>query len=109
MMKMTTTLMINQQTTWTACAFRTFVLAFAVISFSASAFEYQDFEKKIKNGYTLRSAVDKMPRLAVEMSLRDFVSNSRPSRIVGSPGHKKAQDYLEKKLLSYSNLNAKFS
>lgn len=103
------TTMIIRPTTWTACAFKYLLITSLFYSLSAEAFEYQEYEKKIKNGYSLRSVIEKMPRNNLETTLREFVASGRPSRLVGTPGHKKAQEFLEKKLQSYANPNAKFS
>jgi Zn-dependent M28 family amino/carboxypeptidase len=102
-------LMANQQTTSIVCIFKTITFLAILTSLSANAFEFQDYEKKIKTGYSLRSAIEKMPRNDLEMSLRNFVASGRPSRLMGSPGHTKAQEYLEKKLQVYNNKGAKFS
>lgn len=80
-----------------------------VFSSTASwSFEYQDFEKKVKNPYQVRSLVEKMPRKDIEENLRAFLSAGRPSRLIGSAGHKKAQDYLEGKLKAASSTNASY-
>lgn len=103
------TIMINRATISTAWAFKYLSIFSFFFSVSLYSFEYKDYEKKIKNGYLLRSAIDKMPRSDLETALREFVASGRPGRMLGSPGHKKAQEYLEKKLKSYTNLNGSFS
>lgn len=108
-MKKNKTNTTSRPTIWIACAFKYLSITSLIFSLSAYAFEYQEYEKKIKSGYSLRSAIDKMPRNDLEATLREFVASGRPSRLVGTPGHKKVQEYLEKKLQSYANPNAKFS
>ncbi|MBY0413270.1 MAG: M28 family peptidase, partial [Bdellovibrionales bacterium] len=73
-----------------------------------NAFEYQEYEKKIKNNYSLQYAIDKFPRLEFEEVMRAFVASGRPNRLPGSPGHKLAQDYLEKKLKSFNKAGGSF-
>ncbi|MBC7714214.1 MAG: M28 family peptidase [Rhizobacter sp.] len=102
-------LMITRPTTSIACASKFFALSSIMFSFSLHAFEFQEYEKKIKNGYSLRTAVDKMPKADLETTLRDFVASGRPGRLAGSPGHAKAREYLQKKLQSYTNKGAAFS
>lgn len=80
-----------------------FCLLFLSIAFKSEAITFQEFEKKIKNGYSLRSAVEKLPRKDIENQLRDFISSGRPGRLAGSPGHKKAQEYLESKLRAFNS------
>lgn len=53
-----------------------------------------DYEKKIKNSYSVRNVSEKISNKELEDLLRSFLSKSRPSRIMGSPGHKKAQDFI---------------
>ena len=62
------------------------------------AFEYQEYEKRVKNSYQVRSLVEKMPRKDIEETLRTFLFAARPSRLIGSAGHKKIEQYLEEKL-----------
>ncbi|MBC7428022.1 MAG: M28 family peptidase [Bacteriovorax sp.] len=101
--------MTSRPTISIACAFKNLIFTSLFFSLSAQAFEYQEYEKKIKNGYSLRSVVDKLPKNDLEQSLRDFVASGRPSRVMGSPGHARAQVYLEKKLQSFNNKGATFS
>ena len=77
-------------------------------SVTAWSFEYQDFEKKVKNPYQVRSLVEKMPRKDIEENLRSFLVAERPSRLIGSAGHKKVQDYLEEKLKAANSTNATY-
>jgi len=58
----------------------------------------QKFEKNVKTQYAVKVLAEKISRKTVEEQLRDFVKNSRPSRISGSSGHTKARDYIEKKI-----------
>lgn len=73
-----------------------------------SAFEIRDYEKKIKTNYNITNAVEKLSRDAIEKNLRDFVSSGRPSRFVGSSGHKKTQVYLEEKLKTFKSNGTSF-
>ena len=65
--------------------------------------EYQAYEQKITNNYTLRNVIEKLPRGDIEKNLRAFIANGRPNRVVGSLGHKKIQNYLYDKLKSYNS------
>ena len=67
------------------------------------AITFQEYEKKIKNAYSLRNAVEKLPRKDIENQLREFIASGRPGRLAGSPGHKKSQEYLEGKLRSFNS------
>lgn len=73
------------------------------VALNAQAVTFQDYEKKIKNGYTLRNAVEKLSRKDIEAELRNFSSSGRPGRLAGTPGHKKAQEYLENRLRAFSS------
>lgn len=72
------------------------------------AFEYQEFEKRVKNSYQVRSLVEKMPRKDIEENLRAFLFATRPSRLIGSPGHKKSEQYLDEKLKAKKSANATY-
>lgn len=67
-------------------------------SAAAGAWDITGYEKKIKTTYNVTSVTEKISRDALEKNLRDFVASGRPSRFVGSPGHLKAREYIEKKL-----------
>jgi hypothetical protein len=73
---------------------------------AAHCFEISNYEKKIKTNYNITSVTEKISRDSLEKTLRDFVASGRPSRFVGSPGHQKAQDYLEEKLKSFHSAGA---
>lgn len=93
-------------------AFNFAFIALALVPFKSFGFEYQAYEQKIKNNYQIRSTIEKMPRNNLEDNLRSFVSNGRPNRLVGSPGHKKVQEFLESKLKSFNSqgaITSKFS
>lgn len=86
------------------CVFKT--LGFLLLIFTSSnsySLTFQEHEKKIKNGYSLRNAVEKLPRKDIENQLREFTSSGRPGRLAGSAGHKKSQEYLEAKLRSFNS------
>lgn len=78
------------------------VSSFLLTSSFASAFEIKDYEKKIKNGYAIRNVVDKLSRKKLEDNLRNFLMTGRPSRIPGTPGHTKAQVFIEEKLKEFT-------
>ena len=61
-------------------------------------FKINDYEKKIKTSYSVRNVSEKISTKDLEDYLREFLSKSRPSRIVGTPGHEKARDYILKEL-----------
>jgi len=86
-----------------SCAFN---LALGALVFmpllNAFSFEYQAYEQKIKNNYAIRTVIERMPRSDLEKNIREFVASGRPNRLVGSPGHKKTQEYLESKLKTYN-------
>lgn len=69
-----------------------------LFSYSLMGFEYQNYEKKVKNNYSVRTLIERMPRKEIEENLRAFVNSSRPGRLVGTSGHSKAREYLESKL-----------
>lgn len=58
----------------------------------------KDHEKKIKNFYQIKSLADKVGRKDLEEEIRKFVAQTRPSRIVNSPGHLAAQKYIKDEL-----------
>jgi hypothetical protein len=65
---------------------------------SLYAFEISSYEKKIKTGYNITSVTEKISKDTLEKNLRDFVAAGRPSRMIGTPGHQKAMEYIEGKL-----------
>lgn len=73
---------------------------------NALSFEYQAYEQKIKNNYSVRSVIEKLPRADLENILREFIASGRPNRLVGSSGHQKTQEYLEAKLKSFNSAGA---
>lgn len=93
-----------------SCAFNFAVAALVLMPLSNTfSFEYQAYEQKIKNNYAIRTVIERMPRTDIENNIREFVASGRPNRLVGSPGHKKIQDYLENKLKTYNSKNASSS
>ena len=74
------------------------------LSLNTHSFEYLDYEKKINTNYALRNVIEKLSRGNLEKNLREFVTNGRPSRAVGSLGHKKIQIYLNNKLKAYNSM-----
>ena len=83
--------------------------AFSFLAHDLYAFDIKDYEKKIKNSYAIRNVVDKLTRKSLEDNLRDFIVQSRPNRIPGTPGHVKAKTYLEEKLKAAASLSGTFS
>lgn len=73
---------------------------FILLMKSQDSFAYtiQSFEKKVKNSYQINSLAEKLPRKELEEKLRSFLLKSRPNRVPGTTGHKKAQDYLKTEL-----------
>lgn len=98
----------KQITEWQNWAFRGLLSLSFILPSVVYSFEYQDYEKRVKNSYQVRSLVEKMPRKDIEENLRAFLSAGRPSRLIGSPGHKKVQDYLEEKLKAANSTNASY-
>lgn len=80
-----------------------------ILSSNAHAFEYKDYEKKIKTNYDIQNAIDKIPRRDLEEVLRKFVASGRPNRLPGSEGHKNSKSYLEMALKSFNSPGAAFS
>lgn len=75
----------------------TFLLALILSIFGngwAQEVILSDYEKKIKNGFSLRNAVDKISPKDIEKSLRDFVGKTRPNRVSGSAGALKAHAHI---------------
>lgn len=91
-----------------SCAFKlVFILALPIST--ALTFEIQSYEQKIKNNYSIRSVIEKLPGRDLESTLREFISSGRPNRLVGSPGHQKTQKYLEEKLKSMNSAGTSFN
>lgn len=92
------------------CTFKVCLLSLSLLPWmKASGFEYQDYEKKIKTNYSLTNVIDKIPRNDLENILRRFIASGRPNRLVGSAGHKKAQEYLENKLKGFNSASTTFN
>ncbi len=85
------------------------ILTAILFPLSSHSFEYQDFEKRVKTGYQVRSLVEKMPRRDIEENVRSFLVAGRPSRLIGSPGHKKAQEFIEARLKAANQTNGSYS
>jgi hypothetical protein len=73
------------------------------------AIDVKSYEKKINNSYSIKSLVEKIDKKSLEDELRNFIDSGRPSRVVGSAGHKKIQSYLEQKLKSLNGDNVTVS
>lgn len=78
-------------------------------SLNAFAFEYQEYEKKIKTTYSIQNVIEKFPRREMEDVLRNFVASGRPNRLPNTTGHANSRDYIEAKLKSFTNPGAAFS
>ena len=91
------------------CAFKAAIFIFVILPSAVFSFEYQSYDQKIKNNYGIRNVIEKYPRAGLEKNLRDFVASGRPNRLVGSSGHKKAQEYLETKLKSFMSAGVSIS
>ncbi len=74
-----------------------------------AAIVVQKFERNVKTGYAVKTLAEKLSRNKIEENLREFVKVTRPSRLVGSPGHLKAREYLELKLKENARNGASFS
>lgn len=85
---------------------------FCVFSLSLTtavhAIEIKDYEKKIKTSYGIKNVVDKVSRKNAEDALRDFISASRPGRLIGSAGHQKAMAFIEERLKNAQQSGATF-
>ena len=88
------------------CIFNFVVFIAFVLPVCSRAFEYADYEKKIKTNYNVRYAVDKVPLKTIEETLRSFIASGRPSRAYGNSGHEKVQAYLENILRSHNSKNS---
>lgn len=86
-----------------------FNIFFLFFAHSAFAYEIKSYEKNIKNFFSIKTISEKTNRDILEKYLRDFVSFSKPSRYVGTSGHKKAQEYLEQKLKKFHSKGSSFS
>ncbi len=77
----------------------------SIFVYKTSAFEIslKDYEKSPKTISSVNFLMQKYSNRYYEDTLRDFLKNSRPSRIIGSVGNKNARDYI-KKYLSTSKL-----
>ena len=100
--------MIKNQLRLKNCISRT-VFILVLSTANVWAFEIKGYEQKIKTNYNIQSVTEKLSKDAIEKNLRDFVASGRPSRLVGSPGHQKALDFLEAKLKSYSSKGVTFT
>lgn len=84
-------------------------LLIAILSSStAHSWEISAYEKKIKTTFNITSVTEKISRDVLEKNLRDFVASGRPSRFVGTSGHDKAMEYIEKKLKELKSPGASY-
>jgi hypothetical protein len=80
----------------------------ALASLESHCWELSSYEKKIKTTYNVTSVTEKVSKDALEKTLRDFVASGRPSRFVSTPGHKKAMEFIEKKLKDLNSPGTSF-
>ena len=78
-------------------------------SSNSYSFEIKDYEKRIKTSSNITNAVDKISHHEIEKNLRDFIASGRPSRFVGSVGHRKIRSYLEGKLKTFNSKGTSFT
>lgn len=69
-----------------------FLLGFSNLAFSEIAI--RPYEKNPKNETAVKSLTSMWTKSQFENLLRDFVSSSRPSRLVGTEGNAKARDWI---------------
>jgi len=87
-------------------SFSTIVFLLAVPTF---AIEISNYEKNIKNSFSIKTVAEKSTKESLEKNLRDFVSSSRPSRFVGTSGHAKAQEFIEARLKKFNSPGSSYS
>ena len=88
-------------------AFKSALLSLSLLITSrAQAFEYQDYEKRIKTSYSIQNVIEKFPKRELEDVLRNFIASGRPSRMPGSSGHSNSRDYIEAKLKTFNSTGA---
>ena len=80
-----------------------------LISLNSYSFEFQAYEQKINTNYALRNIIEKLSRSDLEKNLREFLASGRPNRVVGSIGHRRAQNYLNDKLKTYNSIQTSTS
>ncbi len=73
------------------------------------AFEIKNYEKNIKTSFSIKNVTEKISRDYLEKNLRDFVASGRPSRFVGSVGHKMTIDFLENTLKKFNSPGSVFT
>ena len=86
-----------------------FSLLLALNSINSYSFEISGYEKKIKTNFQIKTIAEKVTRDYLDKNLRDFLQKSRPSRFVGSSGHKGARDYIESRLKTLESKGASYS
>ncbi len=81
------------------------IIGFSFITFKVSAgpLVIQNYEKNIKNFSQIKSISDKIQRKDLELTLRQFVGDTRPARLVGTPGHARAQEIIRDFLNALKN------
>ena len=65
-----------------------------LINSLAFSYALREFDKKPKSKYHLARVINKYPQKDIIKILRDFVKETRPTRIVGSKGHFKSVDFI---------------
>ena len=75
-----------------------FSLSLLLFSLNIFAFEISSYEKRIKTGFQIKTVSEKVTRDYLEKNIREFVQKSRPSRLVGSTGHRGSREFIENQL-----------
>jgi len=71
----------------------------------SQAIELKANEKKIKYISNLKTLSEKVTQADLDLELKSFLKASRPSRLIGSPGHSAARDYIRNFLLKNKGSN----
>lgn len=79
------------------------------ITILANPIVLKDHEKKVKNFYQIKSLADKIGRKDLEIQMRKFIADTRPSRLVNTEGHKAAQKYIVDELKKLTFLGSSVS
>jgi acetylornithine deacetylase/succinyl-diaminopimelate desuccinylase-like protein len=77
------------------------IIGINLLSFNAFAevdFKLSSFEKKPTTSYRLKTVLDRYRGEWVVSEMRNFISNSRPSRLVGTESHSKVHQYLAERI-----------
>lgn len=79
-----------------------FLFSILLVSISLNSalaeFPLRASEKNPKSEFAVKSVVSTLTKAKFEETLRDFISNSRPSRLIGTEGHLKARTWLVERI-----------